>query len=115
MKTLLNEYFKQNIFFYLCSRHIALDTAEAPFSSRMHYFFAPSPKTHCIIIIIAGCFHNSISFSDLILTFISVLVGSGFGRQLAQRHLVQKRCLPQPSGPDLTRAAAQPCSRDAVS
>lgn len=46
---------------------------------------------------------------------LSALAGSWFGRLLAQRHLVQKRCLPQPGGPDLTRAAAQPGSRDAVS
>lgn len=46
---------------------------------------------------------------------LSALVGSWFGGLLAQRHLIQKRCLPQPGGPDLTRAAAQPGSRDAVS
>lgn len=45
----------------------------------------------------------------------SALPGPRPGRNLAQRHLVQERCFPQPGGPDLARAAAQSGSGDAVS
>lgn len=41
--------------------------------------------------------------------------GSRPGRNVAQRHPLQERRLPEPGGPDLPRAASQSGSRDAVS
>lgn len=45
----------------------------------------------------------------------SPIPGSRPGRNVAQRHPLQERRLPEPGGPDLPRASAQPGSRDAVS
>lgn len=45
----------------------------------------------------------------------SPIPGSRPGRDVAQRHPLQERRLPEPGGPDLPRASAQPGSRDAVS
>lgn len=52
-------------------------------------------------------------FDSLLLS--SPLLGPRSGGNLTQRHLVQERRLPEPGGPDLSRAAAQSGAGDAVS
>lgn len=47
--------------------------------------------------------------------FFCHTAGSGATGDVAQRYPVQERCLPQPGGPHLSRAAAEPGTGPAVS
>lgn len=105
-----NEYFKQNTSFISPSAVAAPLTQPSPVQHQCSSSQVHSHAGSRWILIIAGCFH---SFS-LLLVF-SAPAGSGLGRNIAERHLVQERRLPEPGGPDFTRAAAQSGPRDAVS
>lgn len=107
--SLLNEYLKGNVSFYLSTW-----SHNAPISIPCSFYLMPRPKCRSIshdLILSSHVF--AVVF--LISLMLSASAGPGFGGRLTERHLVQKRRLPQSSGPDLARTPAQLGPRDAVS